>query len=188
MQGRRDPTATSAKAKEYSASKAEGRMESRRVMKQEVWARIYEMIAKLYLAYADEGRRLRVEQPAGGVRYDVFEQSKFLKKDKEGNLYYEDGFIFTVDDATSIGESREAMWQEINRSFGAGTLGNPQDINTLILYWGLMEEQSYPGAGRIKKKMEELRDMQAQAQQPTVPTAPTADPAAGMVPGGAPMM
>ena len=60
----------------------------------------------------------------------------------------------------------------------------------MILYWGLMEEQSYPGAGRIKKKMEEQRDMmaQAKAKQPTVPTAPTADPAAGMVPGGAPMM
>lgn len=183
MQGRRDPTATSAKAKEYSASKAEGRMESRRVMKQEAWSKIYELIAKLYLAYADKGRRLRVEQPAGGVRYDVFEQNKFLKKDREGNIYYEDGFVFTVDDATAIGESREAMWQEINRSFGAGTLGNPQDIGTLILYWGLMEEQSYPGAGRIKKKLEEQRDRQAQAaanQQQTPPTVP------GGAPGGMP--
>lgn len=158
-------------------------MESRRVMKQEAWSKIYELIAKLYLAYADKGRRLRVEQPTGGVRYDVFEQNKFLKKDREGNIYYEDGFVFTVDDATAIGESREAMWQEINRSFGAGTLGNPQDIGTLILYWGLMEEQSYPGAGRIKKKLEEQRDRQAQAaanQQQMPPTVP------GGAPGGMP--
>lgn len=178
MQGRRDPTATSAKAKEYSASKAEGRMESRRVMKQQAWSRIYEIVAKLYLAYADEGRRLRVERPEGGVRYDVFQQDAFLKKDDRGNLYYEDGFVFTVDDATSIGESREAMWQEINRSFGAGTLGNPQEIDTLILYWGLMEEQSYPGAGRIKKKMEERRDQMAQraAAQAKQPPAGGATP------------
>lgn len=164
MQGRRDPTATSAKAKEYSASKAEGRMESRRVMKQEAWARLYELIAKLYLAYADEGRRIRVEQPTGEVSYDQFDRRDFLKKGKDGGLYYEDGFIFTCDNATSIGESREAMWQEINASFAAGTLGNPQDVGTLILYWGLMEEQSYPGAGSIKKKLEEQRDQLTRQQ------------------------
>lgn len=180
MQGRRDPTATSFKAKEYSASKAEGRMESRRIMKQEAWSKIYEIIAKLYLAYADQGRRLRVELPEGGVRYDVFEQRRFLKQDDKGALYYEDGFIFSVDDATAIGESREAMWKEINASFSAGTLGNPTDIGTLILYWSLMEEQSYPGAGVIKKKMEERRDQMAQAQQ-SQPT-PTA-PGMGTVPG-----
>lgn len=185
MQGRRDPTATSAKAKEFSAAKSEGRMESRRVMKQEAWARIYEIIAKLHLAYADKGRRLRVEMPEGGVRYDVFEQSAFLKKDKEGKLFYEDGFIFTVDDATSIGESREAMWQEINRSFSAGTLGNQQDTGTLILYWGLMEEQGYPGAGRIKKKLEEQMQNQANqaAQTQNVPPQAPAG-GAGTVPAG----
>ena len=183
MQGRRDATATSAKAKEFSASKAEGRMESRRVMKQEAWSRLYEMIAKLYLAYADEGRRVRVEQPTGEVTYNEFRQSDFLKVGKDGTPYYEDGFIFSVDDATSIGESREAMWQEINASFSAGTLGNPQELGTLILYWGLMEEQGYPGADGIKKKLEE-RQTQQQAEAQQQPTPPTEQiPAEGM--GGA---
>lgn len=163
MQGRRDATATSAKAKEFSASKAEGRMESRRVMKQIAWGRMYEMIAKLYLAYADEGRRVRVEQPTGEVTYNEFNQKDFLKVDDDGTVYYEDGFLFSCDDATSIGESREAMWQEINASFAAGTLGNPQDVGTLILYWGLMEEQGYPGAGNIKKKLEEQQEQAIQA-------------------------
>lgn len=193
MQGRRDATATSAKAKEFSAAKAEGRMESRRVMKQIAWARIYEMIAKLYLAYADEGRRIRVEQPTGEVTYDEFKQSDFLKKDKDGGLYYEDGFIFSCDDATSIGESREAMWQEINASFAAGTLGNPQELGTLILYWGLMEEQGYPGAAGIKKKLEEKQEQamqaqQAQAQQPVMPGGmPTGGGPAEAMGGGMPM-
>lgn len=163
MQGRRDPTATSAKAKEFSASKSEGRMESRRVMKQEAWARLYELIAKLYLSCADEGRRVRVENATGDVEYESFDRYSFLKRSKEGTLYFEDGFIFTCDDATSIGESREAMWQEINSSFTAGTLGNPQELGTLILYWGLMEEQAYPGAGIIKRKLEEQMEMQKQA-------------------------
>lgn len=172
MQGRRDPTATSAKAKEFSAAKSEGRMESRRVMKQEAWSRLYEIIAKLYLAYADESRRLRVESATGDVEYAEFDRKKFLKQDEAGSYYYEDGFIFEVDDATSIGESREAMWQEINKSFSGGTLGDPADPATRILYWGLMEEQGYPGAGIIKRKieeqmqqMQEQQAMQAQMQQ-----------------------
>ncbi len=191
MQGRRDATATSAKAKEFSASKAEGRMESRRVMKQEAWARIYEMVAKLFLAYDDEGRRVRVEQPTGEVEYVEFNRKDFLKQDDKGNLYYEDGFLFTCDSATSIGESREAMWQEINSAFGAGTLGNPQELSTLILYWGLMEEQAFPGADNIKKKLEERQTQQMQAAQQQPPAGPTpgggGDPMAAMG-GGAPVM
>ena len=165
MQGRRDPTATSAKAKEFSAAKSEGRMESRRVMKQEAWARMYELIAKLYLSCADEGRRVRTESATGEVDYTSFDRKQFLKKGEDGKWYYEDGFLFSVDDATSIGESREAMWQEINRSFSSGTLGNPQDLNTLVRYWGLMEEQAYPGAGTIKRKFQEEMEQQAAQQQ-----------------------
>ena len=184
MQGRRDPTATSAKAKEFSAAKSEGRMESRRVMKQEAWARMFELIAKLYLSCADEGRRIRVESPTGEVDYKTFDRKAFLKRDKDGRLYYEDGFIFAVDDATSIGESREAMWQEINASFAAGTLGPQQELGTLILYWSLMEEQAYPGAGNVKKKLQEQLDsqmQQAQAPQP-IPQG------MGQTPQGMPMM
>ena len=187
MQGRRDATATSAKAKEFSAAKAEGRMESRRVMKQIAWGRMYEMIAKLYLAYADESRRVRVEQPTGEVTYSEFRQSDFLKIDDKGEVYYEDGFLFSCDDATSIGESREAMWQEINASFSAGTLGNPQQLSTLILYWGLMEEQGYPGAANIKRKLEEQQEQAiqaARAQQTPVPTG--TDPSTGT--DGGPML
>lgn len=191
MQGRRDATATSAKAKEFSAAKAEGRMESRRVMKQETWAQIYEMVAKFYLAYADEGRRVRVEKPTGEVEFVEFDRKAYLKQDDKGNLYYEDGFIFSCDNATSIGESREAMWQEINAAFGAGTLGKPQELSTLILYWGLMEEQAFPGADNIKKKLEErqTQQMQAAAQQP--PVMPGGTPTGGgpveAMGGGMPM-
>lgn len=161
-------------------------MESRRVMKQVAWGRMYEMIAKLYLAYADEGRRVRVEQPTGEVSYNEFRQRDFLKVDDDGSVYYEDGFLFSCDDATSIGESREAMWQEINASFGAGTLGNPQELGTLILYWGLMEEQGYPGAGSIKQKLEEQQSRQAAMAQARAMNQEAIDPelGAGMMTGG----
>lgn len=184
MQGRRDPTASSAKAKEYSASKAEGRMESRRMMKKEAWSEIYEMAAKLFLAYADESRRVRVELPEGGVDYKEFNRRSFLKVGRDGGLYYEDGFIFTCDDATAMGDSREAMWKEINASFAAGTLGNPQEIETRILYWTLMEEQCYPGAADIKTRMEEMRNKQLEAQAAQAKQAP---PEASAPMGGAGM-
>jgi hypothetical protein len=170
MQGRRDPTATSAKAKEYSASKSEGRMESRRVMKEEAWGKIFERIAKLYLSCADEGRRVRVETATGEVDYKEFYRKEFLKVGKKQEYYYEDGFVFGCDNATSIGESREAMWQEINSAFSAGTLGSPQELSTRILYWGLMEEQHYPGADGIKKKLE--KQAEEAAQTPAPPTDP----------------
>ena len=167
MQGRRDTTATSAKAKEFAAAKSEGRMESRRVMKQEAWARIYETVAKLMLANADGPRRIRVETEIGKVEYETFDREMFLQQDQDGTIYYAEGFIFETDDATSLGESREAMWKEITSSFQAGTLGDPAQLGTLAMYWGLMEEQCYPGAGQIKKKIEEQMERMQAAPAPT---------------------
>lgn len=164
MQGRRDPTATSGAAKEFAAGKSEGRMQSRRVMKQEAWARIYEMIAKLMIAYADEPRRIRVESQAGETEYEEFRKEMFLQIDDKMQIYYEDGFIFETDDATSLADNREAMWQELNRAFSSRTLGDPASVQTLVLYWGLMEEQGYPGAASIREKLEQqMEQMQAQA-------------------------
>jgi hypothetical protein len=154
-------------------------MQSRRVMKQEAWAKIYELIAKMLLAYTDGPRRIRVESTAAEVDYEEFKREDFLQVDQEGKVYYEDGFIFETDDATSLGEDRESMWQEITRSFSAGTLGDPTQLTTLVLYWGLMEEQGYPGAQLVKKKLEE----QLEAQQLAMQQMATQQPAAQMQAG-----
>lgn len=182
MQGRRDPTATSGAAKEFAAGRSEGRMESRRQMKSEVWAQIYEMAAKLLLSCADEPRGVRTEGADGEVSYETFDRHKFLKMDKTGKVYYEDGFLFECDYASSIGENRERMWQELTRNLTSGTLGDPANPGTLALYWGLMDEQGYPGAGAIRKKMEEQAEMAAAmpVQAPVVSGSDTLPGAAGM--------
>lgn len=172
MQGRRDPTATSARAKEFSANKSEGRMESKRVMKREAWAKIYEMIAKIFLANADVPQHLRAEKPGGGMEYQSFDRHDFLKQGADGKVYYETGFVFDCDDATLLGDSREAMWRELKEAFAAGTLGSPQEIDTRILYWSLLEEQGYPGAAAVKQKMEEQRDAAAKQMATMPPQAP----------------
>ena len=181
LQGRRDPTATSGVAKEYAAGRSEGRMESRRVMKQEAWSKIYETVAKMFLAYADEPRRIRIESADGQIEYEQFDRRDFLQQDDKGQIYYEDGFIFETDNATQLGENRESMWQELTQAFATGTLGAPTDPQTLALYWGLMEEQGYPGAGAIRKKMEQRAELAAQTPQaPVVSGSDTLPGAAGM--------
>ena len=56
FQGRRDPTAKSGIAKQFSAAQSAGRLESKRVMKDAAYARLFELIFKFKLAYADEPR------------------------------------------------------------------------------------------------------------------------------------
>ena len=63
------------------------------------------------------------------------------------------------------------------------TLGNPQELGTLILYWGLMEEQGYPGAANIKRKMEEQQEQAMQAAAQKTPPGGT-DPSS-VTPDGA---
>lgn len=171
MQGRRDPTATSARAKEFAANKSEGRMESKRVMKREAWAKIYETIAKLFLANADVPQHLRIDMAGEEPEYRAFDRKHFLKIGEKGELYYETGFIFDCDDALLLGDSRESMWRELKEAFNGGALGDPNQVDTRILYWSLLEEQGYPGAGAIKRKLEEQKATEAQMQQaqPPVP-------------------
>ena len=56
------------------------------------------------------------------------------------------------------------MWQEITQHLQSGAYGNPSEPQTLIRYWSQMEMQNYPGAGTIKKLLEEqAAQQQAQA-------------------------
>ncbi len=36
------------------------------------------------------------------------------------------------------------MWQETTNNFMSGTLGNPADPQTLLLYWNIMKGLNYP--------------------------------------------
>ena len=47
-----------------------------------------------------------------------------------------------------------------------GAFGDPTSIDTLIMFWSKMEMLHYPGAGDVKKKLEEqLKAQQMQAYQ-----------------------
>ena len=155
--GRVDTTATSGKAKEISAAQAAGRMESKKAMKKAAYARLYEMIFKYKLAYADEPRPIVSQDALGNKLYSEFNRYDFLKRDAAGEYYWEDDFLFDCDAASTLATNRESMWQETRNNLQTGAFGDPTQISTLILFWSKMESLAYPGAGETKRHLEQLQ-------------------------------
>ena len=165
FQGRRDTTATSAVAKEFAAKQSAGRMESKRVLKQGAWSKIFEMIFKLKLAYSDEPRPVISRDYNGNEVYEQFNRYDFLEWDEERQeWYYNDCFLFSCDSAAPLIKDRQALWQETRMNLQTGAFGNPQDPSALILFWTKMEQYDYPGAGEVRAYMEQKQQEAAQQQ------------------------
>ena len=172
FQGRRDATATSGKAKEFSAAQAAGRLESKRVMKNEAYAELFEVMFKFWLAYSDEPRPVTYKDSTGETVYEEFNRYDFLEIGEDGEWHWNDQFLFSCDTSAPLASNREAMWQETRQNLQTGAFGDPTDIETLILFWAKMEELHYPGAGQTKKHLEEkaqraeeMQRMQAEMQR-----------------------
>ena len=142
-QGKRDTTAESGKAKQVSAAQAAGRMESKRRMKDAAYAELYKLMFKFLLAYCDEKRTYSRMKPNGEYVKGQFNRYNYLDGTL-GDVYYNDRFLFSVDDASTLMTNRTAMWQETTNNFAAGTFGNPADPQTLLLYWNMMKGLNYP--------------------------------------------
>lgn len=174
FQGRRDPTATSGVAKEYSAAQAAGRLESKRVMKNAAYAQLFELMFKFWLAYSDEPRPISYKNYKGETQYEEFNRYDFLERDADGQWYWNDNFLFSCDTTAPLASNREAMWQETRMNLQTGAFGDPKQTETLILFWSKMEELHYPGAGTTKKYLEdklqrEQAMMQMQAKTSAAP-------------------
>lgn len=144
FQGMRDTTATSGKAKEYSALQTAGRIESLRVMKSAAFAGVYELCLKYLLAFSDESRRFTLTLPDGTEKEESWNKYMFLAKDKYGKVYYRDDFHFDTDTASTLTQNRVAMWQETQEKFLQGAFGVPNDPRTLVLFWNIMDSLQYP--------------------------------------------
>ena len=169
FQGRADRTATSGTAKEFSAAQAAGRLESKRVMKNAAYADLFEVMFKFLLAYSDEPRPMTYKDTDGTPQYGTFDKMQFLKFDEAGEPYWDDEFLFSVDQTAPLAGNREALWQEARGNLEKGCFGNPQDYQTLVMFWTIMEGLHYPLATEIKQQMqrrlEEQQMMQQQAMQ-----------------------
>ncbi len=167
FQGRRDATATSGKAKQFSAAQAAGRLESKRIMKNDLYQRLFERLFKWKLAYADEPRPIVTYNAQGQRQYRTFNRWDFLRVDADGQPYWNDAFLFSCDTSAPLASNREAMWQEMRAQRAEGAFGDPASLDSLILYWSMMEQLHYPMAGTVKAELQ--RQKQAAQTAQTVP-------------------
>lgn len=168
-QGKYDASATSGTAKQYSINQAAGRLESKRIMKNIAYSKLYELMFKYILAYADQPIPVTYKDDTGEEKHEEFDRYQFLRVDSAGEFYWDDEFIFETDPTSTMMSNREAMWNAIDVKYQAGAFGAIGQDATLLLYWQLLEKCGYPNAGSMKKAIEEriqrTKDMQEQNAQ-----------------------
>ena len=162
-QGKYDSSATSGTAKQYSINQAAGRLESKRVMKNQAYAQLYELMFKFALAYADQPIPINSQGKDGVQVFDHFDKMDFLKMDAAGQYYWNDEFIFDTDPTSTLLTNREAMWNQADLKLQSGAFGPISELETNYLYWLEQERNGYPNAGEIKKEIE--RRMEERKQQ-----------------------
>lgn len=154
-QGKYDSSATSGTAKQYSINQAAGRLESKRIMKNNAYAELFKMIFQFWLAYADQPIPMSSQKDDGSYEFSHFNRYDFLKKDDAGEWYWNDEFIFETDVTSSIMTNREAMWNAADVKYQAGAFGPIGDLESLILYWTFMSKANYPNAGEVLKNLQD---------------------------------
>jgi len=169
FQGKYDASALSGTAKQYSINQAAGRLESKRIMKNNAFAKMYELMFKFALAYADDPIPITSQGMNGELEFSHFDKRMFLKQDSSGDYYWNDEFIFEVDPTSTLLTNREAMWNQADLKLQSGAFGQLGDLETNYLYWLEQERNGYPNAGEIKKNIEERlarqQEQMAQAEQ-----------------------
>lgn len=169
FQGRHDTTAVSGKAKEFAAQQTAGRLQSKVVMKNFAFSQLFEVMFQFILAYADEPRYYNYQDDNGMIKYDLFDKRQFLEQDDNGEYYYDDEFLFAVDASATLATDRKAMWEETRLNFTSGAYGNPQDLQTIQMFWQMMDSLHYPGAKQALKfaaqRVQEQQEMMAQQAQ-----------------------
>ncbi len=169
FQGKYDSSAKSGAAKQYSINQAAGRLESKRVMKNQAYAKVYEMMFKFALAYADQPIPISMNGIDGKTEFAHFDKTMFLKQDSAGEYYWNDEFIFDIDPTSTLLTNREAMWSQVDLKLQSGAFGPLGNDETIYLYWLEQERNGYPNAGEIKKvveqRMQEHKQQAAMMQQ-----------------------
>ena len=165
FQGKYDPSAVSGTAKQYQINQAAGRLESKRVMKNDAYAKLYELMFKFWLAYADDPLPITGSGINGEQSFDVLDKRDFVKQDNAGEYYWNDEFLFETDPTSTMMANREAMWQQIDMKLQSGAFGQLGSLETMRLYWSLMEKNHYPNAGDVLSQIEMMMAEQQQQAQ-----------------------
>jgi hypothetical protein len=122
-------------------------------------------MAKFLIAFCDEPRDIITEDDNGNPLFEEFSKYDFLEVDEAGEYYYNTDYLFSTDASSTLANNREAMWQETRMNLTQGAFGNPQEASTLLFFWQIMESLHYPGAGKMKKQMQNKVDQEQQMMQ-----------------------
>jgi hypothetical protein len=124
---------------------------------------------KFWLAYADDPLPITGIGSQGEQQFDILDKSDFVKQDSSGEYYWNDEFMFETDPTSTMMANREAMWQQIDMKLQSGAFGQLGSLETMRLYWSLMEKNHYPNAGdilsQIEMMLQEQKMMQAEMPQ-----------------------
>ena len=167
FQGKYDSSAVSGSAKQFSANKSAGRLQSKREMKNAAYARLYRMMFEFLLAYADEPYPVTETDTDGEQQFGHFDRYEFLKRDAAGELYWNDEFIFEVDPASNLASNRERLWDMIDVKYQAGGFGPITELESQYLLWTLLKETNFPYAGTMQTAIKKRIDEQAAQPMPT---------------------
>jgi hypothetical protein len=162
-QGQADSTAQSGKAKQIQVNQSAGRLDSKRKMKNAAYAEIDEVIFLYYLAYADEPRAMSYVDSMGRLQNAQFNRYDFIERDENGEYYYNTQYLFGTDPTGDVEQSRETIWSENRLNFQNGCYGNPQQLETLLIFWQQMERHHYPDARDMVERIRGI--IEAQRQQ-----------------------
>ena len=165
LQGRADDTAASGVAKKFAAAQSEGRFESKRIMKKAAWAKIYELIFKLNLAFSDGDNPTPVKGSGGDVRWGHFDRMAFLERGEDGQMRWCDRFIFSCDDDAPMSSERASMWREAADNLARGAYGDPRSEEALLLYWSVLESYHYPSAGMVREALERQKHTRGSSER-----------------------
>ena len=181
FQGKYDPSAVSGTAKQYSINQTAGRLESKRVLKNDAYAQLYEMIFKFMLAYSDQKVPFSYQDKDGEFLFEHFDRYDFLRKDAAGEWYWDDEFIFETDPTSTMLMNREAMWQQADLKLQSGAFGMLGEPEAMYRYWRFLEGNNYPYASEMRKLFEQKVQEQKMMAQLGGPVeqgmAPTANSA-----------
>ena len=161
-QGKYDASATSGTAKQYAINQAAGRLDSKRTLKNEAYARLYETMFKFWLAFSDSPTEITSTSSDGAAMHDSLDRMEFLRIDAAGEFYWDDEFIFETDPTSTLMQNREAMWNQTDMKLQSGAFGPVGDLETARAYWTIMKANGYPNASSVLSIIE---DRIAQQQQ-----------------------
>ena len=169
FQGKFSSSEVSGTARQYAINQAAGRLESKRTLKNEAFAKLYEYMFKFWLAYSDQSSAIISTDSNGTANYDEIDRHEFLKIDSAGEFYWDDEFLFETDPTSTLMQNREALWNQTDLKLQSGAFGPVGDLETAIAYWTIQKANGYPNAAIIlniiEQRIKEQQEMAMQAQQ-----------------------